>query len=73
MIEIVGHSVDEGRLAAVCRRYGIARLLVFGSAVRGTAEPGSDVDVLYELLPGRRMGWEVGTWRTNYPTFSAGE
>jgi uncharacterized protein len=59
VIEIVGQGVDEGRLAAVCQRYGVARLLVFGSTARGTAEPDSDVDVLYELLPGRRMGWEV--------------
>lgn len=51
--------VDEGRLAAVCSRYGIARLMVFGSVARGTAEPSSDVDILYDLLPGRRLGWEI--------------
>ena len=56
---VAGRRVDEGRLAAVCKRYGVARLLVFGSVARGTAAPDSDVDVLYELLPGRRLGWEI--------------
>lgn len=51
--------VDAERLAAVCSRYGVARLMIFGSVARGTAEPSSDVDILYELLPGRRLGWEI--------------
>ncbi|MFZ0161017.1 MAG: nucleotidyltransferase family protein [Kineosporiaceae bacterium] len=52
-------GVDEAHLGDVCRRYGVARLLVFGSVARGSASPASDVDVLYELVPGRRLGWEV--------------
>lgn len=52
-------TVDEVRLAAVCARYGIARLMIFGSVARGTAEPSSDVDILYELQPGQRLGWEI--------------
>src|SRR5215213_6630910 len=52
-------TVDEARLADVCARYGIARLRVFGSVARGTASPDSDIDVLYELKPGRRLGWEI--------------
>ena len=56
---MAGVTVDEARLAAVCARYGVARLMIFGSVARGTAEPSSDVDVLYELQPGRRLGWEV--------------
>ena len=51
--------VDQGRLAAVCSRYGIARLMIFGSVARGTAGPSSDLDILYDLLPGRRLGWEI--------------
>ena len=51
--------VNEGRLAAVCSQYGIARLMIFGSVARGTAGPSSDMDILYELLPGRRLGWEI--------------
>jgi uncharacterized protein len=56
---VAGVTVDEARLAAVCARYGVARLMSFGSVARGTAEPSSDVDVLYELQPGRRLGWEI--------------
>ena len=51
--------VNMERLAAVCSRYGIARLMIFGSVARGTAEPSSDVDILYELLPDRQLGWEI--------------
>lgn len=56
---VAGVDVEDSQLAAVCTRYGIATLLVFGSAARGTAGPGSDVDVLYELVPGHRLGWEI--------------
>jgi uncharacterized protein len=56
---VAGVTVDEARLAAVCARYGVARLMIFGSVARGTAQPSSDVDVLYELQPGRRLGWEI--------------
>jgi len=52
-------KIDETRLAAVCERYGIGQLMIFGSVARGTAGPASDVDVLYELRPGRRLGWEI--------------
>ncbi|MDQ2709999.1 MAG: nucleotidyltransferase family protein [Actinomycetota bacterium] len=52
-------SVDTRRLAAVCDRYGIAALHVFGSAARDEDTPGSDIDLLYELLPGTRLGWEI--------------
>ena len=52
-------AAQRFRLGEVCARYGVARLLVFGSVARGTASPDSDIDVLYELLPGRRLGWEI--------------
>jgi uncharacterized protein len=56
---IPGVEVDADRLAAICDRYGIAELKVFGSQARGTARPDSDIDVLYTLRPGRRLGWEI--------------
>ena len=59
MLIIPGVDVDERRLAAICDRYGIAELQIFGSQARGTAGPGSDIDVLYTLRPGRRLGWEI--------------
>jgi len=52
-------GLDLQRLAVICRRYGIARIEVFGSAARGEAGPGSDVDLLYELQPGARLGWDI--------------
>lgn len=52
-------GVDSDRLAAVCRRFGVAGLEVFGSTARGAAGPTSDVDLLYTLAPGERLGWEI--------------
>ncbi len=56
---VTGFDVDQERVAEICRRYGVARLEVFGSVGRGDARPVSDVDVLYELAPGARLGWEI--------------
>lgn len=43
----------------MCQRHGIGALMIFGSVARGAAGPASNVDVLYELRPGRRLGWEI--------------
>jgi uncharacterized protein len=59
MLIILGLEVDESRLAEICDRYGIAKLEIFGSQARGTAGPSSDIDVLYTLRPGRKLGWEI--------------
>ena len=56
---MAGLVVDETRLAEICDRYGIASIEVFGSVARGEAGPGSDVDLLYELRPGARLGWDI--------------
>jgi predicted nucleotidyltransferase len=55
----VPEGIDSERLAAVCRQYGISALFLFGSFARGDASASSDVDVLYELRPGARLGWEI--------------
>ena len=36
-------------LADLCRRHGIRRLSLFGSVLKGTARPDSDVDLLVEF------------------------
>lgn len=54
-----GVDVDFDQLASICERYGVARLDVFGSVARGEEGPGSDLDLLYELAPGARLGWEI--------------
>jgi len=42
----------SGAIAALCRRYGVVRLDVFGSALRDDFRPGqSDVDLLVEFAP----------------------
>lgn len=51
-------AVDAARLREVCERYGVARLEVFGSVSRGENGPDSDIDLLYELKPGSRLGFE---------------
>ncbi len=43
----------------VCVRFGVSRLDVFGSAGRGDAASDSDIDLLYALSPGARLGWNV--------------
>jgi len=58
-VTIAGLDVDLDLIAAICERYGIARLEVFGSTSRGDTRPDSDVDMLYELSPGARLGWEI--------------
>lgn len=57
MIPVDDHQ--RAALDALCVRHGIARLDVFGSVARGEARADSDVDVLYDLLPGRHLTWEV--------------
>lgn len=52
-------TVDLRRLEDICIEYGVARLEVFGSVTRGDARPDSDIDVLYELAPGTRLGWKI--------------
>ena len=45
---------DPGALASLCRRHGIHRLSLFGSTLKGTARPDSDVDLLVEFEPDAR-------------------
>jgi predicted nucleotidyltransferase len=40
---------------AFCRRNGVRRLAVFGSALRDDFTPDSDVDLLVEFEPGRKI------------------
>ncbi|MGH7046803.1 MAG: nucleotidyltransferase family protein [Stellaceae bacterium] len=40
---------DRDALAALCRRHGICRLSLFGSVLKGTDQPDSDIDRLVEF------------------------
>ncbi len=44
-------------IAEVCRRHGVRRLSIFGSALRGDFRSDSDVDVLVEFEPAWRVGF----------------
>ena len=47
--------VSEGSLAALCARYHVRELAVFGSAARGEPGPDSDVDILVLFEDGARV------------------
>lgn len=42
-------------ILAIARRHGARKVRVFGSMARGDAGPGSDVDFLVDLEPGRDL------------------
>ncbi len=50
---------DADRVRQICERFGVQRLEVFGSYARGEATASSDVDLLYTLRPGVRLGWAI--------------
>ena len=52
-------EIDGGALAAVCRRFNIRRLDVFGSLADGSAQPYSDADVIVEFEPGLTPGFDI--------------
>jgi hypothetical protein len=49
-------SYDREALARLCRNHGIRRLALFGSVLKGTDRPDSDVDFLVEFEPGAVPG-----------------
>lgn len=51
-----GVEVDDERLRAFCTAHGIRSLRLFGSAVHGTLEADSDIDLLVEFELGRTPG-----------------
>ena len=48
--------VPGNRLTEYCRANGIKRLDVFGSALRADFGPESDIDLLVEFEPDRKLG-----------------
>ena len=43
--------IDPAQLAELCRRHRIRKLSLFGSQLKGTARPDSDIDLLVEFEP----------------------
>ena len=56
--EIVREKLDDVR--ALCEKYSVKRLTIFGSAVKGTFDPEkSDLDFVVEFLPEtKRSGFD---------------
>ena len=50
-------SIPPDTLAAYCRRHHIRRLALFGSVLKDTAGPDSDIDLLVEFEPGHEPGY----------------
>lgn len=48
--------IDATTLATFCERHSIRKLSLFGSLLKGTARPDSDIDLLVEFEPGRKPG-----------------
>jgi predicted nucleotidyltransferase len=48
-------GVDQDSIDTFCRRNGVRRLAVFGSALRDDFTADSDVDLLVEFEPGRSV------------------
>ncbi len=44
--------IEPETLADVCKRHRIRKLSLFGSQLKGTARPDSDIDLLVEFEPG---------------------
>ena len=56
-------TIDREKIAEFCRARGIRRLSLFGSVLREDFDPRrSDVDVLAEMKPESRPGWELFGW-----------
>ena len=61
MISLIEQNMEAIR--ELCRRYGVARLEVFGSATDGTFDSEhSDVDFLVEFMP----DYDLGPWMAHY-------
>jgi predicted nucleotidyltransferase len=55
-----------GQIADFCQRWGIARLEIFGSALRDDFRPDSDLDFLFTPGPDFQREKVCGPWAHNY-------
>jgi predicted nucleotidyltransferase len=51
--------INRAKLAALCQKWHIAHLSLFGSVLRDDFRPDSDVDVLIQFEPGHTPGWGI--------------
>ena len=56
MASLRDQFLANGEIAALCRRWKVRELALFGSAARGEAGPASDVDLLVTFAPDAEWG-----------------
>lgn len=54
-MDLHGVHFPDDQLAEFCQRHGVRRLSLFGSILTDEFRPDSDVDMLVEFLPDRRV------------------
>lgn len=59
-------------LEALCRKWKVRKLAIFGSAVRDDFTDGSDVDVLYRFEPDQTLGWYIVDFHDELVTLFGG-
>ncbi len=65
--------ISQTKLAALCRKYGIAKLSLFGSASRNELTPESDVDLMVEFSPDSRTSlFDITAMQDEFPAAFGG-
>ncbi len=65
--------ISQTKLAALCRKYGIAKLSLFGSASRNELTPDSDVDLMVEFSPDSRTSlFDITAMQDEFPAAFGG-
>jgi predicted nucleotidyltransferase len=60
-------DVPVKKIAALCRRYGVKKLSLFGSAARGEMNPESDVDLMVEFEPASKVSlWDMPRMQADF-------
>ena len=60
-------AAQQQRIDALCRRYHVRQLRMFGSTATGRNRPDSDVDLLVEFVPGQAPSAIEPQLRPLYP------
>ncbi|MBE0627161.1 MAG: DUF4143 domain-containing protein [Burkholderiales bacterium] len=65
--------ISQTKLEALCRKYSIAKLSLFGSASRNELTPASDVDLMVEFSPDSRASlFDIAAMQDEFPAAFGG-
>jgi predicted nucleotidyltransferase len=56
-------DISQDELAALCRKYHVCKLSLFGSVLRDDFRPDSDIDILVEFEPETQVGLDFITFQ----------